>query len=96
LYYKKVFTNYRLKVEYRFTGELTPGAPSWGFRDGGVQYHCQSPESMKIDQSFPVCLEYNLLGGNGKDERPTGEYAVREPMYPLMAKEIHLIAHHRR
>jgi hypothetical protein len=70
---KKVFTNYRLKVEYRFTGELTPGAPSWGFRDGGVQYHCQSPESMKIDQSFPVCLEYNLLGGNGKDERPTGE-----------------------
>src|SRR5688572_27934676 len=25
LYYKKVFTNYRLKVEYRFTGELTPG-----------------------------------------------------------------------
>ena len=73
LYYKKVFTNYRLKMEYRFTGELTPGAPSWGFRDGGVQYHCQSPESMKIDQSFPVCLEYNLLGGNGKDERPTGE-----------------------
>src|SRR6187399_3184633 len=73
LYYKKVFTNYRLKVEYRFTGELTPGAPSWGFRDGGVQYHCQSPESMKIDQPFPVCLEYNLLGGNGKDERPSGE-----------------------
>ena len=73
LYYKKKFSNYRLKVEYRFTGELTPGAPAWGFRDGGIQYHCQSPESMKIDQSFPICLEYNLHGGNGKDERPTGE-----------------------
>ncbi|HEX6846283.1 MAG TPA: DUF1080 domain-containing protein [Chitinophagaceae bacterium] len=73
LYCKKKFRNYRLKVEYRFIGELTPGAPSWGFRDGGIQYHCQSPESLKIDQPFPVCLEYNLHGGNGKDERPTGE-----------------------
>jgi len=73
LYYKEKFTNYRLKVEYRFIGELTPGAPSWGYRDGGVQYHCQSPATMTIDQPFPVCLEYNLHGGNGKDERPVGE-----------------------
>jgi hypothetical protein len=28
---------------------------------------------MAINQPFPVCLEYNLLGGNGKDERPSGE-----------------------
>jgi hypothetical protein len=73
LYYEKKFTNYRLKVEYRFTGQLTPGAPSWGFRDGGIQYHAQSAESMGLNQPFPVCLEYNLLGGNGKDERPNGE-----------------------
>ncbi len=73
LYYNKIFRNYRLKVEYRFTGELTPGAPSWGFRDGGVQYHCQSPGSLQLNQQFPVCLEYNLHGGNGKDERPVGE-----------------------
>jgi hypothetical protein len=73
LYYKEKFTNYRLRVEYRFIGELTPGAPSWGYRDGGVQYHCQSPATMTIDQPFPVCLEYNLHGGNGKDERPVGE-----------------------
>ena len=73
LYYDKKFTNYRLRVEYRFTGNLTPGAPSWGFRDGGIQYHCQPPSTVGIDQAFPVCLEYNLLGGNGKDERPNGE-----------------------
>ena len=73
LYYKEKFTNYRLKVEYRFIGELTPGAPVWGFRDGGVQYHSQSPATMTIDQPFPVCLEYNLHGGNGKDDRPVGE-----------------------
>jgi hypothetical protein len=73
LYYKNKFSNYRLKVEYRFVGETTPGAPEWGFRDSGVQYQCQAPGTMAIDQQFPVCLEYNLLGGNGKDDRPTGD-----------------------
>jgi hypothetical protein len=73
LYYDKKFTNYRLKVEYRFVGNLTPGAPSWGFRDGGIQYHCQSPATVGLNQPFPVCLEYNLLGGKETGERPTGE-----------------------
>jgi len=73
LYYNGKFSNYRLRVEYRFTGDTVAGAPSWGFRDGGIQYHCQSPASLELNQSFPVCLEYNLLGGNGKDERPSGE-----------------------
>lgn len=76
LYFNKKFTNYRLRFEYRFVGNLTPGAPSWGFRDGGVQYHCQSPASVALNQQFPVCLEYNLHGGNGNGERPTGEICV--------------------
>lgn len=77
LYFDKKFTNYRLKVEYRFIGETwTKGGPSWGYKDGGIQYHCQSPYTMAKDQQFPVCLEYNLHGGNGKEERPTGEICV--------------------
>ncbi|HQH73694.1 MAG TPA: DUF1080 domain-containing protein, partial [bacterium] len=27
---------------------------------------------MRKDQEFPVCIEVQILGGNGKDERPTG------------------------
>jgi hypothetical protein len=73
LYYDKKLTNYRLKVEYRFVGETAPGAPSWGFRDSGVQYHCQPPATLGLTQPFPICLEYNLHGGNGKEDRPTGE-----------------------
>ncbi|WP_132055816.1 3-keto-disaccharide hydrolase [Pseudocnuella soli] len=73
LYYNKPLTNYRLKVEYRFVGETAPGAPAWGLRDGGIQYHGQGPAAVALDQQFPVCLEYNLHGGNGKDERPVGE-----------------------
>jgi hypothetical protein len=72
LYYNKKYKNFRVKMEYRFVGETTPGAPTWGFRDSGVQFHCQSPTSLQLTQSFPVCLEYNLHGGNGKDERPVG------------------------
>lgn len=73
LYFDKKLSNYRLKVQYRFVGETTPGAPEWGYRDGGVQFHSQAPTTLKIDQQFPVCLEYNLHGGNGTDERPVGE-----------------------
>lgn len=73
LYFDRKFKNYRLKLEYRFVGELTHGAPSWGYRDGGIQYHCQPPNSIGLSQPFPVCLEFNLHGADGKGERPTGE-----------------------
>jgi hypothetical protein len=73
LHFDKPFTNYRLRVEYRFVGETAPGAPSWGYRDSGVQFHGQPPKSIGLKQNFPVCLEYNLHGGNGTDERPVGE-----------------------
>ena len=86
LYYNKKFSNFRLKVEYRFTGELTPGAPSWGFRDGGIQYYCQSPESMDLKQPFPICLEYNLHGGNGKEDRPNAELCANGVYVQLNGK----------
>ena len=72
LFYKGKFSHYRIRLEYRFLGEQTAGAPGWAFRNSGIMLHCQSPESMKKDQNFPVCIEAQLLGGNGRDERPTG------------------------
>jgi hypothetical protein len=71
IFYKDKFSKYRLHVEYRFTGEQTPGGPEWAYRNSGVMFHSQSPQSMKKDQNFPVSIEAQLLGGNGKDERPT-------------------------
>jgi hypothetical protein len=35
-------------------------------------FHCQSPESMLVEQEFPVSIEYQLLGGSEEGERSTG------------------------
>jgi hypothetical protein len=59
----KVFSHYRLRVEYRFVGEQTADGPEWATRNSGVMLHGQSPESMAIDQLFPDSLEAQFLGG---------------------------------
>jgi hypothetical protein len=35
-------------------------------------FHCQPPESMSKDQSFPVSIEVQMLGGDGTNKRSTG------------------------
>jgi hypothetical protein len=72
LFYRETFSNYRLRVEYRFVGEQIEGGPSWAFRNSGIMIHGQSPESMGKDQAFPVCIEVQLLGGRGSGKRTTG------------------------
>jgi Domain of Unknown Function (DUF1080) len=72
LFYERPFSHYRIRVQYRFVGEQAPGAPAWAFRNNGIMIHGQSPDSMRLDQSFPVSMEFQLLGGDGKKERPNG------------------------
>lgn len=71
IFYKTPFSQYILRLEYRFIGEQTPGGPGWGFRNSGIMLHCQNPESMSTNQNFPLSIELQLLGGNGVDERST-------------------------
>lgn len=71
LFYHEPFSDYRLRIEYRFVGEQVPGGPGWAFRNSGVMLHGQSPESMTRDQEFPVSIEAQFLGGG-----PTGERAT--------------------
>jgi hypothetical protein len=72
LFYKQKLTNYIVRAEYRFVGDQVPGGPGWAFRNSGIMIHCQDPAGMGKDQNFPVCIEVQLLGGNGKDARSTG------------------------
>jgi hypothetical protein len=71
LFYKEKFSHYVARVEYRFVGEQCKGGPDWGYRNSGLMFHCQPPETMAKDQKFPVSIEAQFLGGNGKDPRPT-------------------------
>ncbi|MCA1746588.1 MAG: DUF1080 domain-containing protein, partial [Bacteroidales bacterium] len=71
IFYKEKFSHYRLRVEYRIVGEQVPGGQAWAFKNSGVMYHSQSAASMLIDQSFPVSLEGQFLGGHKEGERPT-------------------------
>jgi len=72
IYYKKPFSNYKLRVEYRFTGEQVKGGEGWAYRNNGVMFHCQDPATILKDQPFPVSIEAQLLGGDEDGERSTG------------------------
>jgi len=72
LYYKDKFSHYKLRATYRFHGEQQTNGPAWAYRNNGLMLHCQDPKTIAIDQDFPLCLEAQLLGGNGADERTTG------------------------
>jgi hypothetical protein len=71
IYFKTPFSSYRMRVEYRFTGEQCPGGPGWAFRNSGIMFHCQDPATILLNQDFPVSIEAQFLGGPGEGERPT-------------------------
>lgn len=71
LFYKENLSDYILRVEYRFHGELLPDAPGYCYRNSGVMVHSQSPESMDILQNWPVSLEAQLLGSTEKHKQLT-------------------------
>ena len=72
LFYKDTYSHYILRLEYRFVGDQCPGAPGWAFRNSGIMFHGQSPESMALDQDFPVSIEYQLLGSDSTRAQVTG------------------------
>ena len=71
LFYKDSYENYRMRVEYRFVGDQCKDGPSWALRNSGVMVHGEKPEGMAKDQDFPVSIEVQLLGGDGKNNRTT-------------------------
>ncbi len=68
IYYKRPFSYYKLRFDYRFVGEQTSGGEAWNVRNSGIMVHSQSAASNTFKQHFPVSIEVQLLGGlsNGK------------------------------
>ncbi len=71
LFHEGEYSNYRLRVEYRFVGNQVKGGPGWAIRNSGVMVHGQTAQSMTIDQDFPCSIEVQLLGGDGRNDRTT-------------------------
>lgn len=72
IFYKKPYSYYLLKVEYRFEGDQAKGGEAWATRNSGAMLHGQDPKTMLKEQDFPISIEAQLLGGDGKSERHTG------------------------
>lgn len=72
IFYEEPYSHYRLIVEYRFVGDQVEGGPGWAYRNNGIMFHSQSAASMELDQDFPDSIEFQLLGGDGEDERSNG------------------------
>jgi hypothetical protein len=70
LFWKDPYSYYRIAVEYRFVGQQAPGNPgAWALRNSGVMMHSPDPRTMPRDQTFPISIEGQLLGGNS-DGKP--------------------------
>lgn len=73
LFFEGEFERYEVRAVYRFVGDQCPGAPGWAFRNNGLMLHGQTPESMGLDQNFPVSIEAQMLGQvEGGGERANG------------------------
>jgi hypothetical protein len=73
LFWKDPLSFYKVLVEYRFVGQQAPGNPGgWALRNSGVMLHSPDPRTMPRDQTFPISIEGQLLGGNSDGKtRPT-------------------------
>jgi hypothetical protein len=73
LFYNTPYSHYVLRLEYRFLGEQATDSAAlfWAWRNSGIMIHSQAPESMTLDQWFPVSIEVQLLGAKEGKHRST-------------------------
>ena len=90
LYFDTPYSKFHLSMEYRFVGELYPGAPSYTLKNSGIMFHSQDPRTMPKEQNWPISVEMQFLAGiNEGEARPTGnmcspgtEIEYEGKMYP--------------
>ncbi len=73
LFFEKPYSSFHMKWEYRFTEEWLSDAPSYTFRNSGVMFHSQAPETILKEQDWPISVEYQMLAEEKEGRpRPTG------------------------
>ncbi len=72
LYTNLSYSHYLFRLEYKFVGKMLPDAPGYVNLNSGIMVHSQPPQSMTLEQGFPVSLEFQFLADEGQGKRPTG------------------------
>ena len=72
LYTNLSYSRYLFRLEYKFAGKMMPDAPGYVNLNSGIMVHSQPPQSMTLEQGFPVSLEFQFLADEGRGQRPTG------------------------
>ena len=66
------YSDYILRLDYKILGSGLPDAPDWTNLNSGVMIHAQSPQSMRIEQGFPVSIEAQFLSEGATAGTQTG------------------------
>ena len=73
LFYKKPFSSFHMTWEYRFTEQWLEDAASYTYRNSGVMFHSQAPETILKEQDWPISVEWQMLAEEKEGvPRPTG------------------------
>lgn len=72
LYSNQAYSNYLLRLEYKFVGKAIEDSPPWAKLNSGVMIHSQSPLSMTKDQEFPTSMEFQFLATGSTAGKQTG------------------------
>jgi hypothetical protein len=72
LYWTTPLSNFRVRVEYRFTGPQAPNPPTWGLRNSGLMIFGEDPAGIGLDVVFPRILEIQLLGHDNTGNTSNG------------------------
>ena len=66
------YSHYILRLDYKIVGSGLPDAPHWTNFNSGVMIHAQSPQSMLVEQGFPVSIEGQFLSEGATAGTQTG------------------------
>lgn len=73
LFYEKPFFSFHLSWKYRFTDQWLKDAASYTYRNSGIMFHSQAPETILKEQDWPISVEYQMLAEEKEGvARPTG------------------------
>lgn len=71
LFYNQPYSSFHLKFDYRFTDEWMEDAPGYTYRNSGIMFHSQDPNTILKEQDWPISVEYQMLGNDDKVKNNT-------------------------